>query len=321
MDRVGRHGRGESVWLAWFAISTMNRFAALCSRRERGELCERWRRGAADLARAIEESAWDGDWYLRAFDDDGRPWGSHTCEEARIDSIAQSWAVLSGIGDPERARRALASAERELASEEGILRLLWPPFDATARDPGYIKAYPPGVRENGGQYSHAAAWLGFAFAGLGDGEGAARVLALLNPISRTAQRADALRHRGEPYVLAADVASAPPHVGRGGWTWYTGSAAWAWRLGVEDILGLRLRDGALAVAPCLPAGWTGFEARVRGPAGALGIRVEVSPQLAAGRRETTVDGAAADDRAVEFPTDGTTREVLVRLGGGPRPPE
>jgi len=315
MDRVGARGRGESVWLAWFAISATTRFAELCGRRGRDELAERWRRGAAELARAVEATGWDGEWYLRAFDDDERPWGSHSCDEIRIDSIAQSWAVLSGAADPERARRALASAERQLVREDdGVIRLLWPPLDQTARDPGYLKAYPPGVRENGGQYSHAAAWLGFAFAALGDAGRTARVFALLNPIARTAKRADAERHRGEPYVLAADIGSVAPHLGRAGWTWYTGSAAWTWRLGVEAMLGLRLREGRVTIAPCLPPGWPGFEATLRGSAGALSIRVEVVPELAAGERQVECEGAPVGESGVAFPTDGSTRCVQVRIG-------
>jgi cyclic beta-1,2-glucan synthetase len=315
MDRVGTHGRGESVWLAWFAISTMRRFAALCELRARDDLAGRWRRGAEEMAQAVEAAGWDGEWYLRAFDDDGRPWGSRSCDEARIDSIAQSWSVLSGAGDPERASRALAAAERELVREEdGVIRLLWPPFDHTRRDPGYIKAYPPGVRENGGQYSHAAAWLGFAFAARGEGARTARAFALLNPVARTAKRADAERHRGEPYVLAADIGSIAPHVGRGGWTWYTGAAGWTWRLGVEGILGLRRRGGRVVVAPCLPPGWPGFEATLRGPAGALSIRVEVAAELEAGRCAVRCEGEPVGDEGVAFPTDGSTRHVEARVG-------
>ncbi len=315
MDRLGQRGNGESVWLAWFAIAAMRRFAALCTRRGREDLALRWQRGASELAQTVEAVAWDGDWYLRAFDDDGRPYGSKSCDEGRIDSIAQSWALLSGAGDAERAAHALAAAERELVrADERVIRLLWPPFDQTPRDPGYIKAYPPGVRENGGQYSHAAAWLGHAFAARGDAEQAARIFSLLNPISHSGTRADALHYRSEPYVLAADVASLPPQRGRGGWTWYTGSAAWTWRLAVEGILGLRLREGRLAIEPCLPPEWKGYEARLRGPAGALAIRVEVTPALAPGEREISLEGVRCGEGGVAFPSDGTMRRVQVRLG-------
>jgi cyclic beta-1,2-glucan synthetase len=204
---------------------------------------------------------------------------------------------------------ALRSAEAELVrAGEGVIRLLWPPFDATPRDPGYIRAYPPGIRENGGQYTHAAAWLGWAFAEVGDRERAARVLELLNPIHHTASRAGAERHRVEPYVLAADVGSLPPHTGCGGWTWYTGAAAWTWRFGVERILGLRLRNGELVIDPCLPPGWDGFEARVRGPTGTLSIRLEDPEQIGRG----PVSGTTA------FPVDGSTCQVHVRLESSER---
>ena len=244
MNRVGHNGRGESVWLAWFAIATIDGFVRLCDRSDRHELAERWRLKAHELRKSVEETAWDGAWYLRAYDDDGRPWGSASNDECRIDSIAQSWAVLARTEKPERAQIALASAARELIrDEDGLIRLLWPPFNLTPRDPGYIKAYPPGIRENGGQYTHAAAWLGLAFAELGDGDQARRVFDLLNPICHSSDRDGAERYLVEPYVIAADIGGVSPHVGRGGWTWYTGSAAWTWRLGVEGILGLRMRGG------------------------------------------------------------------------------
>jgi cyclic beta-1,2-glucan synthetase len=311
MDRVGRRGRGESVWLAWFAIETIGGFIGLCERRGEKELAEGWRRRAGQLERAVEDTAWDGKWYVRAFDDDGRPWGSAACDECRIDSISQSWSALAGGSAPERVREALRSAETELVREgrkgegdgEAVIRLLWPPFDATPRDPGYIRAYPPGIRENGGQYTHAAAWLGWAFAEIGDRERAARILELLNPIRHAASRAGAEHYRAEPYVLAADLGGVPPHAGRAGWTWYTGSAAWTWRFGLERILGLQLRNGDLVIDPCLPPAWDGFAARIRGPAGTLSIRVEDPEGIGRGR----VNGPLA------FPVDGSTRRVHVRL--------
>ena len=296
MDRVGRRGRGESVWLAWFAAHTTQAFAELCDRRGEGELAERWRQRARELERAVEDTAWDGKWYVRAFDDDGRTWGSAACDECRIDSISQSWSVLAGTGTTERAREALESAESELLRrEDRVIRLLWPPFDATPRDPGYIKAYPPGIRENGGQYTHAAVWL------------------LLNPIHRAASRAEAVRYRVEPYALAADIGSVPPQLGRGGWTWYTGSAAWTWRFGLERMLGLRLHDGDLLIDPCLPPGWDGFEAEVRGPAGTLAIRLEDPERVGRGPVEIVVDGTVCEGRLVALPTDGSTHRVHVSL--------
>jgi cyclic beta-1,2-glucan synthetase len=315
MDRVGAQGKGESVWLAWFAIAVMNGFAALCIDTRHTELGERWQRRARELARAVEDSAWDGEWYVRAFDDDGRPWGSRQNNECRIDALAQSWAVLSAVADPARARQAVLAAERELLDEhERLIRLLWPPFDRTPRDPGYIKAYPPGIRENGGQYTHAAAWLGLAYAALHDPARAFRVLQWLNTITRTATREDAARHRTEPYVLAADIGTVAPHADRGGWTWYTGSAAWTWRLAVEGILGLRLRNGRLRIEPCLPPDWDRFEAQVGYHGGTLAITVETSSELSPGSRELIVDGVRCDEADVAFPTDGSSRAVHLRVG-------
>ena len=320
MNRVGRNSRGESAWLAWFAIVTMEGFANLCSRLDRNELTERWTLRARELRNAVDETAWDGGWYLRAYDDDGRPWGSASNDECRIDSIAQSWAVLARTDKPERVQMALTSATRELIrDEDGLIRLLWPPFDQTPRDPGYIKAYPPGIRENGGQYTHAAAWLGWAFAELGDGDQARRVFDIINPIHHSSNREDAERYLVEPYVIAADIGSVPPHVGRGGWTWYTGSAAWTWRLGVERILGLRMRGGCIVIDPCLPKDWGSFEAEVRGPAGTLLIRVDDPDRLGSGDAEVTVDGLPPEQANVVFPSDGSTRHIHVRLRPRPAP--
>jgi cyclic beta-1,2-glucan synthetase len=309
MDRIGDKGRGRSIWLGWFLIATIRGFLDLCARAGREDLARPWPARMAALAAAVEAAGWDGAWYLRAIDDDGLPWGSATSEECRIDSIAQSWAVIAGAADPDRARTAMASARRHLMrSDDRLSRLLSPPFDATPRDPGYIKAYPPGIRENGGQYSHAAAWLGVAFAALGDGDAAKEVFDRLNPIRHSATRADAGRYMTEPYAMAADIAGAPPHVGRGGWTWYTGAAGWTWRLGVEHILGLWLQDGALRLAPCLPAGWQGFEARLARGGGAIELRVE------RGDGGLEVDGEAwPPDRPIPFPPDGTTLHARLWL--------
>jgi cyclic beta-1,2-glucan synthetase len=315
MDRIGSRLRGESVWLAWFAISTMKGFADLAERLGRDDLCQYWRERVPDLQQSVEDAGWDGKWYKRAFDDDGRPWGSASNDECRIDLIAQSWAVLSGAAATKRADMAIRSATAELMrGDDRIIRLLWPPFDETPRDPGYIKAYPPGIRENGGQYTHAAAWLGFAFAELGDGDLAARVFEFVNPINHALTPTDMDRYRTEPYVVAADVGSVDPHRGRGGWSWYTGSAAWVWRLGVEQILGMRLLNGDLLIDPCLPKAWRTFEATIHGPAGNLEVRVEDPEGISRGVVEAVVDGTVITRPVVAFPTDGTVRNVKVRLG-------
>lgn len=314
MNRVGEHDRGESVWLGWFLITAIDGFVRLCGGRGRTDLADRWTQRARRLGEAVERSGWDGDWYLRAFDDDGRAWGSHNDEECRIDAIAQSWAVLSGAGDKARATRAVAAARRELVRDDDrIVRLLTPPFDRTPRDPGYIKAYPPGIRENGGQYTHAAAWLGIATARLGDGQGSMALFERINPINHGRSPVETAQYRTEPYVFAGDVAGAAPHVGRGGWSWYTGAAGWVWRWAVEEILGLRLVEGGIAISCCLPPTWPHFDARITRASGSLQIRVDNPAGIATGVERIKVDGAAWDGPIIPFPDDGSTRMVHVEL--------
>ncbi|MDO9623805.1 MAG: glucoamylase family protein [Pseudomonas sp.] len=316
MDRLGREGRGESVWLGWFTVATMKGFAGLAERQACFDEQIYWIKSAQALTQQINQVAWDGNWYLRALDDDGQPLGSHTDDECKIDSISQSWAVLSGGHANPRARRAVEHAAAELISEQQrLIRLLWPPFANTRREPGYIKAYPPGIRENGGQYSHAAAWLGMAFAELGDAAGAWQVFQLMNPIHQADSPERLTRYRVEPYVLAADIASVAPHCGRGGWTWYSGSAAWTWRLGVESILGLRLREGRLSISPCLPPGWPGFSAQIQGAQGALRIVVEkiITSETQTAWPRMTLNGQPLLEETVAFPRDGSTAEVRVWL--------
>jgi cyclic beta-1,2-glucan synthetase len=315
MNRVGDRGRGESVWLAWFLAATLRALAPIAQRRGERERAEAWRARADALARAAEETAWDGGWYRRAFDDEGRALGTHADDECRIDTIAQSWAVLSGAADRTRARAAVHAARRMLAPPADLLPLLWPPFSRTDRDPGYVAAYPPGVRENGGQYNHAAAWLGLAFAALGEGERALEVFRTLNPIVRAATPEGVARYRGEPYALAGDVYTAPPHAGRAGWTWYTGAAGWSWRLGVEGLLGLRLERGALAVDPSIPREWPGFEAVLRRPGGTLRVHVDNASRAGRGVASLALDGEPRPpDRPVPLPTDGREHRLEVRLG-------
>jgi cyclic beta-1,2-glucan synthetase len=314
MNRVGSDGRGESVWLGWFAGAAAKGFGDLCARRGEIDAAEGWRARAEELFGAARDAGWDGEWYRRAFADDGTPWGSSSSDECRIDSIAQSWAVLSGGAPRERAERALGSAESALIREdEQLACLLWPPFDLTARDPGYIKAYPPGIRENGGQYSHAAAWLGWAFAQAGDGDRATRVFRMLNPIERSQSPEAISRYRIEPYAIAADIASVEPHVGRGGWSWYTGAAAGCWRLGVEAILGLQREGDALRIEPHIPRRWPGFEATVRTEGGVLEIAVENTQGSSGGAVEILVDGSPIDGNRVDLPSNGETRRVMVRI--------
>jgi cyclic beta-1,2-glucan synthetase len=319
MNRVGMEGRGESVWLGWFLCETMDRFAALCERLKDDVEASRWSGRAAALRAKIQACAWDGSWYLRAFHDDGSLLGSAKSRECRIDSIAQSWSVLA-LGKDEsylaRARAAVRAADGQLVRETDRLVLLcWPPFDGTLHDPGYIRAYPPGIRENGGQYTHAATWLGWAHAALGEGEHATQIFRLLNPILRTRTTAESNRYRVEPYALAGDIYSCSPWVGRGGWTLYTGAAAWMWRLGVEAILGLRREDGHLRIDPCIPPEWKGFEAWVRVGEREVHVVVENPDRVATGVATMTLDDARLDSNLVRLDPSATgPHEVRVRLG-------
>jgi cyclic beta-1,2-glucan synthetase len=263
MNRVGEGGQGMSVWLGWHLIHAIDRFAPIAEARE-PERAARWRAYARQLAAAIETVAWDGEWYRRATYDDGTWLGSKDSDECRIDSIAQTWAVLSGAGAPDRQATAMASMRRHLVDREArLVKLFTPPFDKTTRDPGYIRSYPPGLRENGGQYSHAAMWTILASARMGDGAGAVDLFDLLNPINHARTAATAAHYRVEPYVVAADVYSVAPNAGRGGWTWYTGAAGWMFRAGIEGIVGLQRRGRRLRLAPCLPDAWPGIDVTLR----------------------------------------------------------
>jgi len=265
MNRVGEDGKGTSVWLGWLLLATIASFAPLAEKRD-PKRAAKWRAHAERVRQALEREAWDGAWYRRGTYDNGEWLGSASSEECQIDSIAQSWAVLSGAANSERARQAMRSFTEKLV-KPGLALLFAPPFDRTAHDPGYIKGYPPGLRENGGQYTHAAIWAVLAQARLGDGDAAHHLFALLNPISHSARSRDAANYKVEPYVIAADVYSQPPHTGRGGWTWYTGSAGWMYRAGVEGILGLTREGEALRFDPCLPRDWPDAEIRLNlGPA-------------------------------------------------------
>lgn len=316
MNRVGSAGRGESVWLGWFAGAAAEAFAILCERKGDTETAAPWRAQAQEVFGAVEAEGWDGAWYRRAYDDDGEPWGSTTSDECEIDSIAQSWAILSNGGAPERGRLALRSASSKLVrNADQLACVLWPPFDLTTRNPGYIKAYPPGIRENGGQYSHAAAWLGWAFAETGEGHQADRILRMLNPIERTQNPEAVHRYRLEPYAIAADIASVEPHTGRGGWSWYTGAAAWTWRLAVEAILGLRPVGPKLRIDPRLPHNWPDFQATIRSPGGLL--EISVTNDTTSDNEQITeirVDDEPITGNDVDLPRDGAIHRVVVRLG-------
>ncbi len=313
MNRVGEGGKGESVWLGWLLLSAIDLFAPLADGRD-PRRAESWRTHAAALRLVIEEQAWDGAWYRRATFDDGTWLGSTESGECRIDSIAQSWAILSGAADARRAATAMASLDRHLIRRDDAMALLFtPPFDETPRDPGYIKGYPPGLRENGGQYSHAAMWAILAFARSGSGDKAHELFSLLNPINHARTPAAADRYKVEPYVVAADVYSVAPHVGRGGWTWYTGSAAWMYRAGIEGILGIRREGGVLVVDPCLPSAWPGFEASLRVEGTRYDIRVDNSARPGPGGWSAVLDGEPlpASDAGVRVTLDGRQHSLAI----------
>jgi cyclic beta-1,2-glucan synthetase len=315
MNRVGHEGRGESVWLGWFLARVKLDFAQICELRGDDVRAERLRAEARQIGQTADESAWDGAWYRRAYFDDGTPLGSAESDECRIDAIAQSWAVLAGVGDAARARQALGSAEERLVRrEDKLLLLLAPPFDQTMHDPGYIKGYLPGVRENGGQYTHGAIWSAWARAQLGDGERAHALFGLLNPLNHGRTAAEIARYKVEPYVAAADVYANPQHIGRGGWTWYTGSAGWLYRLAVERLLGLRLAGGALEIDPVIPASWPGFSARLRRGGATYEIEVTNPDGVERGVARIDMDGAPLDGGVVPLHDDGRVHHVRVTLG-------
>ena len=317
MNRVGAAGRGESVWMGWFLHATLLRFAPIADARGEAATAAQWRKHAFALQQAIEREAWDGDWYRRGYYDDGTPLGSVSGDECRIDSIAQSWAVISGGGDSERAVRAMAAVNAQLVSRsDGLVQLFTPAFDRGTHDPGYIKAYPPGLRENGGQYTHAAMWTTLAFARLGDGDRAGELFSLLNPINHASTRAGIHRYKVEPYVVCADVYSAPAHIGRGGWTWYTGSAAWMYRTAVEGILGIELRGAVLSVDPCIPKAWTGFEVTYKYGASRYRITVQNPHGRCRGVAGASLDGQNLPVAPCEIHLidDGHYHYGLVTLG-------
>lgn len=317
MNRVGEGGRGESVWLGWFLHATLSAFTPLIRARGDAARAERWLLRAAALREALEAAGWDGAWYRRGYFDDGTPLGSAANAECAIDAIAQSWSVLSGAADPARAAQAMAALDTRLIRRKDNLAVLFaPPFVDAMPDPGYIKGYPAGIRENGGQYTHAAVWSVLAFAQLGDGERAHELFALLNPVNRSLTRNGAHRYKVEPYVMAADVYSIAPHAGRGGWTWYTGAAGWMYRAGVEALLGIRRRGAELSIDPCVPKAWPGFSAVLRHGAARYEIAVNNPRGVNRGVVRIEVDGVALEAGRASVPLvdDGARHSVIVTLG-------
>jgi cyclic beta-1,2-glucan synthetase len=316
-NRVGVGGKGESVWLGWFLYGALNAFVPIARQRGDTGRAERWSLHRDLLQVALERDGWDGGWYRRAYFDDGTPLGSGLNEQCRIDSIAQSWAVLSGAAAPDRAERAMAALDTLLIDRQnGLAVLFTPPFDETLVDPGYVKGYPPGIRENGGQYTHAAVWSVMAFAAQGHGDKAAGLFWMLNPINRARTPTDSQRYRVEPYAVAADVYSVPPHVGRGGWTWYTGAAGWLYRAGLESILGLRVEGNEMRVEPCIPSAWPRYEILFKYHSATYDIVVENPRRVGSGVAEVSVDGKrlAGKSPRVRLEDDGEKHKVLVVMG-------
>jgi cyclic beta-1,2-glucan synthetase len=313
MNIVGAQGKGESVWLGFFLYEVLMRFTELAHMRSDTSFAERCQKEAAQLRQNIERNGWDGEWYRRAYFDDGTPLGSASNAECQIDAIAQSWAVLSGAGDPWRSRTAMAAVNRRLVRRDNaLIQLLDPPFDKSTLNPGYIKGYVPGVRENGGQYTHGAIWTVMAFAALGDSRRAWELFDMINPVNHASSEAAIATYKVEPYVVAADVYAVSPHTGRGGWTWYTGSAGWMYRLIVESLLGLKLEVDKLRFAPCLPAEWETFKLHYRYRETVYHI-VVVQTHAPDNKTSVTVDGVEQSDEAIPLADDRLEHAVEIRI--------
>jgi cellobiose phosphorylase len=314
MNRVGYQGLGESVWLAFFLYHVLARFSEIALMNNDKDFADICKNEAARLRQSIRENGWDGHWYLRAYFDSGEKLGSSANEECQIDSISQSWSVLSGAGDPDRSKAAMKEVDQRLVKrDESLIELLAPPFDKSDLDPGYIKGYIPGVRENGGQYTHAAIWVAMAFAAMGDSLRAWKLLDMINPLNHSSTPEQVAIYKTEPYVVAGDVYAMPPHVGRGGWTWYTGASGWMYRLIVESLLGMRLDVDKLHFAPCIPPDWKSFMLHYRYIETFYHIRVERTGK-GCKVASVTVDGLEQNDGAVHLNDDRKEHNVEIKMG-------
>jgi cyclic beta-1,2-glucan synthetase len=312
MSRVGADGRGESVWLAWFLIRTLQSFALIADARGEDGEAAHMRAWSDRYTVAVERDGWDGAWYRRAYYDNGLPIGSASSEECKIDSIAQSWSVISGAGSPDRQRMSMHAVEDHLVrSDARLIELLTPPFGGSDSDPGYIRGYLPGVRENGGQYTHAALWTVLATAMQGDGNRAFELFQMLNPLTHSASPSAVAIYKVEPYVVAADVYSSPSHLGRGGWTWYTGSASWMYRVGLESLLGFTKVGNTLRISPRVPTAWSSYRIRYRFGKATYDIEVRSPARVQATGARITVDGVAIDGDIVTLVDDGGLHTVVL----------
>ena len=321
MNLVGKEGRGESVWLAWFLVENLELFAGLARGRNDQEFAELCSDQAAQLRTNIEAQAWDGAWYRRAYFDDGTPLGSASNDECQIDSISQSWAIISKGGDHTRAGQAMTAVDQRLVRrDKQIIQLLDPPFDKSDLEPGYIKGYIPGVRENGGQYTHAAIWTTMAFAMMGDTKRAWEFFAMLNPVHHGSTPEAIERYKVEPYVMCADIYGVSPHTGRGGWTWYTGAAGWMYRLTVETLLGLQLEVDHLRIAPCVPADWDSYKIHYRYRETVYHIAIMRVSEASAQGIQVTMDGIERPDNLIPLLDDRQDHAVEVRITALPAAP-
>jgi cyclic beta-1,2-glucan synthetase len=315
MNLVGEHGKGESVWLAFFLHDVLTQFAEIARGRHDSTVADLCVAEAAKLVTNIEQHAWDGQWYRRAYFDNGEPLGSATNDECKIDSLPQSWAVLTGVGDSARSRQALEQLNTQLVKRDiGVIQLFDPPFDHSQLNPGYVKGYVPGVRENGGQYTHAAVWSAMAFAQAGQLDRAWELFNLLNPVRHGDSQSAIDRYKVEPYVIAADVYTNPKHAGRGGWTWYTGSAGWMYRFITESLLGLRLEVNHLRLTPSMPAKWDSFTVHYRYRETFHHIHFRKVGSSGAVSR-VTFDGAEQADKTIPLLDDRKEHLIEVEMGG------
>ncbi len=315
MNRVGEGGRGESVWLGWFLIDTLNRMAGLAQIIGETDLTSYFSQEAEALEERIEKAAWDGAWYQRATFDDGSPLGSAANVEARIDSLPQSWPWISDAGDPDHKKEALESAWRQLVlKDEKLVLLFSPPFNTSTPSPGYISGYPPGVRENGGQYTHAALWLAMAFARQGDGNRTGEILQILNPVEHAREGPDVWKYTVEPYVVAADIYRLPGRIGQGGWSWYTGSAAWMYRVWIEEVLGLKKRADQLFIDPVIPDWWDGFKVTLRHGDAIYIVEVQNPDQIQQGVAWLELDGKRLEDKFITLDLEPVKHNVQVMMG-------
>jgi cyclic beta-1,2-glucan synthetase len=315
MNLVGAGGTGESVWLAWFMADVLQGMAGLSKLLEQPDLSQTYLQDRIALIQRTERAGWDGEWYLRAIFDDGTPLGSSANKEAKIDSLPQSWAWLSGAAGTDRAARAIESVWKNLVHEnDGLVLLLTPPFDRSNPSPGYIQGYPPGVRENGGQYTHAALWFAMALARRGDGTGAAKILHILNPIERARDPETVWRYGLEPYAVPADVYRLPGRIGQGGWSWYTGSATWMYRAWVEEVLGLKVRGDHMLLDPVIPGWWDGFHLRYRHGEADYEIQVENPEHCERGVAWVEMDGQRMRDGVIPLGRDLVKHRILVHMG-------